>query len=168
MLQQEVYFFHDVSSYEAAIRREVPTVDVTTLLYLKEAMQAFQAGCMLSSTVMLGVSAECAFELLLEQLEVHSTHKSTFSSVFKKRGLLSLSRFDKFQAEIKSLAKELPAGIKEDLDTHLAGILSVIRTYRNESGHPTGKIIDREQTFVLLQLFISYYKKLYQIRDHFK
>ena len=51
---QEVYFFHDVSSYEAAIRREVPTVDVTTLLYLKEAMQAFRAGCMLSSTVMLG------------------------------------------------------------------------------------------------------------------
>ncbi len=168
MLQQEVYFFHDVSSYEAAIRREVPTVDVTTLLYLKEAMQAFQAGCMLSSTVMLGVSAECAFELLLEQLEVHSTHKSTFSSVFKKRGLLSLSRFDKFQAVIKSLAKELPAGIKEDLDTHLAGILSVIRTYRNESGHPTGKIIDREQTFILLQLFIPYYKKLYQLRDHFK
>jgi hypothetical protein len=44
----------------------------------------------------------------------------------------------------------------------------VIRTYRNESGHPTGKIIDREQTFVLLQLFIPYIKKLHQLREHFK
>jgi hypothetical protein len=163
---QEAYFFHDVSSYEAAIRREVSTIDNVTLLYLKEAMQAFRAGCMLSATVMLGVSVEHTFELLLEQLEVHATHKTTFASVFSERSLLR--KFNKFRALIDSMAKALPAEIKEDLDTHFAGILSVIRTYRNESGHPTGKIIDREQTFVLLQLFIPYCKKQYQLMQHFK
>jgi len=162
---QEAYFFHDVSSYETAIRREIPAVDDTTLIYLKEAMQAFRSGCMLSATVMLGVSIEHTLELLLEHLESHTTHKSTFRSVFKERGLLR--RFNKFRAVLESLSGSLPAAINEDLDTHFAGILSVIRTYRNESGHPTGRIIGREQTFVLLQLFIPYCKKLYQLRDHF-
>lgn len=163
---QEAYFFHDVSSYEAAIRREVPAIDATTLVYLKEAMQAFRAGCMLSATVMLGVSTEHSFELLVDHLENHQVHKVTFAPVFAERGLLR--RFNKCRSIIDSQAKALPPAIKEDLDTHFAGILSVIRTYRNESGHPTGKIIDREQTFVLLQLFIPYCKKQYQLLEHFK
>jgi hypothetical protein len=163
---QEVYFFHDVSSYEAAIRRDVPAIDATTLVYLKEAMQAFRAGCMLSATVMLGVSVEHSFELLIEHLENHQTHKVTFAPVFSERGLLR--RFNRFRTIIDSKAQTLPGPIKEDLDTHFAGILSVMRTYRNESGHPTGKIIGREQTFVLLQLFIPYCKKQYQLLEHFK
>lgn len=163
---QEAYFFYDVSSYEAAIRREVPAIDGVTLLYLKEAMQAFRAGCMLSATVMLGVSVEHTFELLLEQLEAHATHKTTFASTFAERTLLR--KFNKFRVVLDSIAKALPPEVKEDLDTHFAGILSVIRTYRNESGHPTGKIMDREQTFVLLQLFIPYCKKQYQLMQHFK
>ena len=32
---------------------------------------------------------------------------------------------------------------------------------------PTGKIIDREQSYVLLQLFIPYCKKMYQLMDHY-
>lgn len=163
--RQEAYFFIDTTSYEAAIRREVPTIDGTTLLYLKEAMQAYRAGCMLSATVMLGVSVEHTFELLVEHLESHAQHKATFAQVFVERGLLR--RFNKFRSAIDMVAKSLPPVIKEDLDTHFAGILSVIRTYRNESGHPTGKIIDREQTFVLLQLFIPYSKKLNQLREYF-
>lgn len=163
---QEAYFFHDVSSYEAAVRREVPAIDAVTLLYLKEAMQAFRAGCMLSATVMLGVSVEHTFELLIEQLENHTTHKTTFAAVFGERTLLR--KFNKFRSLVDTMMKTLPAEVKEDLDTHFAGILSVIRTYRNESGHPTGKIMDREQTFVLLQLFIPYCKKQYQLMQHFK
>ena len=163
---QEAYFFHDVSSYEAAIRREVPNIDAVTLMYLKEAMQAFRSGCMLSATVMLGVSVEHTFELLVENLEAHATHKVAFAPVFGERTLLR--KFNKFRAILDSMTKSLPAEIKEDLDTHFAGILSVIRTYRNESGHPTGKIMDREQTFVLLQLFIPYCKKQYQLMQHFK
>lgn len=163
---QEAYFFHDVSSYEAAIRREVPAIDGVTLMYLKEAMQAFRAGCMLSATVMLGVSVEHTFELLLEQLEAHAAHRATFAPAIAERTLLR--KFNKFRSIVDSMVKTLPPEVKEDLDTHFAGILSVIRTYRNESGHPTGKIMDREQTFVLLQLFIPYCKKQYQLMQHFK
>ena len=163
---QSTYFFHDVSSYEAAIRREVPDINDVTLLYLKEAMQTFRSGCMLSATVMLGVAVEHTFMLLLEIIEVSAIHQKTFASVFTERTLLQ--KFNKFRNLLDPMLKTLSADIREDLDTHFSGILSVIRTFRNQSGHPTGKIIDREQTFVLLQLVIPYCKKLYQLMGFFK
>lgn len=163
---QSAYFFHDVSSYERIIRSEVPTINDVTLLYLKEAMQAFRSGCILSATVMLGVATEHTFQLLLETIENNKKYEPTYNSVFKERTILQ--KVNKFKNILDQNLKALPSEIKEDLDTNFAGILSVIRNFRNQSGHPTGKIIDREQTFVLLQLFVPYCKKLYQMNEYFK
>jgi hypothetical protein len=163
---QSVYFFHDVSSYEQIIRSEVPAINEVTLLYLKEAMQAFRSGCILSATVMLGVATEHTFLLLLELIENNQTHKQTYQSAIEQRTILQ--KVNKFKNILDQNTKNLPSEIREDLDTHFAGILSVIRAFRNQSGHPTGKIVDREQTFVLLQLFIPYCKKLYQLMEYFQ
>jgi hypothetical protein len=54
----DTYFFHDLSSYEKVITDAIPRIDDITLTYLKEAMQAFMSGCLLSSSVMLGVATE--------------------------------------------------------------------------------------------------------------
>jgi len=159
------YFFHDVSSYERIIYSEIPGIHDVTLLYLKEAMQAFFSGCILSSTVMLGVAAEHTFQLLLETIENNSLHQKTYSSVFQERSILP--KINKFRKILEQNIKALPPKIKEDLDTNFFGIQSIIRTFRNESGHPTGKIIDREQAFVNLRLFIPYCKKSYQLIDWF-
>lgn len=164
--EEESYFFYDVSSYEKAIKKEVPKIDGKTLVYLKEAMQAFRAGCLLSSSVMLGVATEHTFLLLIETIEGSEKHQSIATAVNKERGILQ--KVNKFKNRVGQEIKTLPAEVKEDLDTHFAGILSVIRIYRNESGHPSGKIIDREQMYVLLNLFISYCKKMYQLIDHYR
>jgi hypothetical protein len=163
---QSPYFFHDVSSYETAIRSEVPNINDVTVIYLKEAMQAFRSGCILSSSVMLGVAAEHTFLLMLEAVENNATHSTTYQSVFAQRTILQ--KINKFKNILDQNLGALPNAIKEDLDTHFAGLLSVIRTFRNQSGHPTGKILDREQAFVLLQLFIPYCRKLYQLQAYFR
>lgn len=163
---QEGYFFHDVSSYEICVLEEIPQINKITLLYLKEAMQAFQSGCILSASVMLGVATEHTFLLLLDTIEQNSVHKQTFSSVFRERTILQ--KVNKFKNILDQQINSLPSEIKEDLDTHFSGILSVIRTFRNQSGHPSGEIINREQAYVLLHLFISYCKKMYQFMDYFK
>jgi hypothetical protein len=163
---QPTYLFHDVSSYERVIRSEIPVINDVTLLYLKEAIQAFYSGCILSSTVMLGVATEHTFLLLLDALENNHIHHKTYSSVFNERNILS--KFNKFREILEKHKSGLSYEIKEDLDTHFAGILSVIRNFRNQSGHPTGKIIGREQNFVLLQLFIPYCRKLYQLIEFFR
>jgi hypothetical protein len=115
---------------------------------------------------MLGVATEHTFLLLLDIVEKSPTHRKTYASVLTERTVLH--KFNKFRNILEQNAKVLPSEIKEDFDTHFAGVLSVIRTFRNQSGHPTGKIIDREQTFVLLHLFIPYCKKLYQLMAYFK
>lgn len=162
----DAYFFHDVSSYEAAIRREIPRIDPATLTYLKEAMQAFRSGCLLSATVMLGVAAEHTFMLLLEVIEASPVHHATFRAVFGERTLLQ--KFNKFRNLLEPLVRGLPPEVREDLETHLAGVLSVIRTFRNNAGHPTGLVTDREQTFVLLQLVIPYMKKQHQLMQVYR
>lgn len=137
-----------------------------TLLYLKEAMQAFRSGCMLSATVMLGVAVEHTFKLLTDVIESNPAKKRLFGPVFTERSFLK--QFNKFKDIVKQNIQEFPGDIKEDFDTHFAGILSIIRTSRNEAGHPTGKIMDREQTFVLLHLMIPYSKKMYQLKQYFE
>ena len=160
------YFFHDISSYTKLINDNISSIDSITLLYLQEAMQAFKAGCILSSTVMLGVATEHTFLLLLEDIEKNDSYHSVFKAVFKQKSILQ--KVNKFKNILDQKIKDFPSAIKEDIDTNFAGILSIIRNFRNQSGHPTGNIIDREQTYVLLQLFVPYCKKMYQLREFFK
>jgi hypothetical protein len=161
---KDAYFFHDVSTYETLTRREVAGIDEVTVVYLKEAMQSFRVGCLLSSSVMLGVAAEHTFNLLMDSV-FSGPETKTYVGVSKERGLLR--QVNKFKNILDQNQKTLPQDVKEDLDTRFAGILSIIRTFRNDGGHPTGKIIDREQAYINLQLFIPYAKKMYQLRDHF-
>ena len=157
---QNTYFFHDLDSYTKLIQSNIPKIDGVTLLYLLEAMQSFKSGCMLAATVMLGVASEHSFLLLLEAAETNPTYGSRFANTVKERTILQ--KFRKFKAALdQHVLVQLPPEIKEDLDIVFAGILSVIRTFRNDSGHPSGKIIEREQTYVLLQIFVPYCKKVY-------
>jgi hypothetical protein len=161
---QDTYFFHDVASYAKWLEHEVPNINPVTLLYVREALQAFRSGCILSSSVMLGVATEHTFLLLVETVENSPTFAKPFAGVGKERTILQ--KVNKFKKILDQQQKQLPSEVREDLDTRFAGILSVIRTFRNQAGHPTGQILDREQAFVLLQLFIPYCRKMYQLMDH--
>jgi hypothetical protein len=165
---QDVYFYHDVSSYEAVIKQQVPDIDNVTLIYLKEAMQSFYSGCYSSSSVMLGVASEHTFLKLLEKIETTGTYKSTFKKAFDERNISK--KFEAFKNRLKQEMSNnisLPDEIKENLDTNLDGIMNTIRNFRNDSGHPSGNIISREQCYVNLNLFIPCCKKAYQLIDFF-
>lgn len=159
---QDPYFFHDLTSYEAIITKSVPSVEATTLLYLKEAMQAFLSGCLLSSSVMLGVAIEDAFEHLLEDVDSNSRVQQIFKPVQKERTILR--RFNRFQSILEQHLALLTSETREDLSTKFGGILSLLRNFRNESGHPSGRLISREQAYVNLHLFIPCCKKIYELR----
>jgi len=162
---QDTYFFHDVGTYSALLQSQIPKIDAVTLLYVKEALQAFRAGCLLSSTVMLGVATEHTFNLVLEAAD-KSQHSREFASANKERSMLA--RLDKFRRILDQKRKSLPQGVREDLDTNFSGLQSIIRNFRNQSGHPTGQIVEREQVYVLLNLFVPYCRKMYQLIEYFK
>jgi hypothetical protein len=162
---QDTYFFHDVGTYTALLQAQIPRIDPVTLLYVKEALQAFRAGCLLSSTVMLGVATEHTFGLIVEAA-AKSEDAQDFAPVERERSLLA--RLDKFRRVLDQKRKDLPLDIREDLDTNFSGIQSIVRNFRNQAGHPTGQLIDREQVYVLLNLFVPYGRKMYQLIDHFE
>ena len=114
---------------------------------------------------MLGVATEHSFLLMLEVVENNPTYKAPYQNVFTQRTILQ--KVNKFKNILDQNTKFLPPEIQEDLDTNFAGILSIIRNFRNQSGHPTGKVLNREQVYILLQLFIPYCKKIYQLKDYF-
>lgn len=165
LANQDTYFFHDVSTYLDQLRQAAPAIDDLTLLYAGEAMQAYRAGCMLAASVMLGVATEHEFELILDAANGSAVWSGRFKNAAKEIGLLR--RFSKFKATLEQHLKDLPADVRDDIDPSLAGVLSIIRVYRNDSGHPTGKIVQREQMYVLLNLFPHYCKKVYAIRNSF-
>jgi hypothetical protein len=162
----DVYFISDTTVFEGRVRGEIPNIDNISLLYLKESFQAFRSGCLISSAVMLGVAAEHLFQLLLDQLESNPTHSSRFSSVFRQRNVLP--KIDKFKSIITADKTSFPKDVQESFDTQFLGVQSIIRIYRNESGHPTGRLIDREQAFVNLRLFIPFGKMVHCLMDYYK
>lgn len=165
LANQHVYFYHDVASYEKVIQENVPNIDDVTLVYLKEAMQTFTSDCLLSATVMLGVATEHTFLKLLDTVEANPKHGSTYANVFLEKTILQ--KFNKFRNILGQHERDLPGDIKENWETDFAGILTMIRNFRNDSGHPTGKRIGREQSYVLLNLFIPCCKKMYQLIEYF-
>jgi len=46
-------------------------------------------------------------------------------------------------------------------------ILDLLRIYRNDAGHPTGKQISRDDAFINLQMFVRYLQKLYAFKTYF-
>lgn len=163
---QNIYFYHNTETYEKLILSEIPHIDNVTMVYLKEAMQAFMSNCILSASVMLGVATEHTFLKLLETIEANPVHQTTYANVFSEKTILQ--KFNKFRNILDQNMKPLPSDVKEDIDTNFAGILSMIRNFRNSAGHPTGKIISREQCYVLLNLFIPCCRKMYQLINYFK
>jgi hypothetical protein len=129
-------------------------------------MNAFKADCLLSASVMLGVAAEHTFLLLIDDVVGNPKSAARYQTVVEQRTLLQ--KVTKFRNVLEQDMKQLPSELREDLDTQFSGIMSVIRTTRNESGHPTGKLLSREQVYVLLHLFVTYCKKLYALRHHFQ
>ena len=164
--ENDCYFITDTTIFQKRIREEIPNIDDISILYLKESFQAFRSGCLISSTVMLGVAAEHIFQLLLDQLESNTMQATKFKNVFKERAILG--RINKFKAIITPDKGSFPQNVRESFDTQFLGIQSMIRIYRNESGHPTGKVIDREQAFVNLRLFIPFGKMVHSLMDHYK
>ena len=157
---------HDPDGYLTYLKNEIPTLDAEIERYITESLQAYRRGLLLSSAVTMGVASEKAFILLHEELTNSITDpvkKKKFQDL--QASYKTKEKFDKVKKELMSNKSKYPRKISENLETHLDTIFQVIRVTRNEVGHPTGKILNRGEVFVRLQLFVEYTKIVYQLID---
>ena len=157
--------FHDAVSYVRQVEAASPDVDPLVVTYLTEAATTFYSGCLLASTVMLGVAAEAEFERLAAIACAHPTHGSAFGAVSKHRTILP--RMREFRARMEALGTALPRGIREQLDTTYGGIQNLLRVSRNDAGHPSGVAVDRDFAFAQLVLFIPFARQAAATRAFF-
>jgi hypothetical protein len=167
-LQSDEPLPHDPDGYLAYLKREVPIVDDTILVYVTEALQGFLRGLMLSSTVMLGAAAEKAFLLLIEAYTNSITDLPRKERFVRKTSGVIKRKLDGFRSEVPSFRTRLPSPLLDDLDIQLDGIFNLIRTCRNDAGHPTGRRIDRQLVYANLRLFVGYCKRAYGLIEFFR
>ncbi len=62
----------------------------------------------------------------------------------------------------------MPGELADGMSLTLDSVLDVLRTYRNDADHPTGKRISRDDAFINLQMFVRYLQKLYALKNFFE
>jgi hypothetical protein len=155
---------HDPDVYLKAFKDEVPDADHLMILYLTESLQTFRHNNLLSSSVMLGVASEAAFNVLFDAIKNALTIPDKIKKFEKLECEISTKKiFDAAMDEINLVKRRLPNEIKENIETIMQGIFNLIRLQRNDSGHPTGKVVTRSLMFANLHLFIMYCSHLYAL-----
>jgi hypothetical protein len=161
---------HDPDGYMKRLEDLVEQpLDNTILTYVKEGLLTFLGGYYLAATVMLGVASEQCIDLLIDVYTnalSNPNKRSDFENKVKQVGRSIKNRFDTIRSELLTL--NLPSHLKDALDIQLSGIFTLIRYSRNDAGHPTSRMIDRDIAHGNLLLFPQYCKRVYDLIGYFK
>lgn len=159
---------YDPSGYLSRIKAEIPPIDDVITMYLEECLNCFRSNYLFSAAVMMGCAAEKAMLILVEVFGKAISDPAEQKKYEKETNFWMISR--KYQAlwkRLEPMASGLPNQLGDDLHTILDRVFDLIRTTRNEAGHPKGKKIELETMHANLLLFPSYCKRVYGLIKHF-
>lgn len=160
----------DPAGYLKRLRADVPDMTQTVYDYAEEALRAYNARLYRSSAVMLGVASEAMVlevaATLVRSLPEGESLKFRETLNSKKQGFMA--KFTAFQDKVRSRRDGLPEDVANGLDLTVHAVADLIRVYRNDAGHPTGKTLLRADADIHLRLFVRYASKLYQLKRHFE
>lgn len=149
---------YDTGKYIERLKTKVSQVEPTVVLYLTESLTGFRGASYLGSAVMLGVSAETLLLSLRDAVYAAldtPAKQAKFAADTKGRPAKRI--YDEIRKRLDPIMQKISSDLgKEDITAELTGIFDMIRKTRNEAGHPTGRKVEREEAFALLQLFPLY------------
>ncbi|MBI2433779.1 MAG: hypothetical protein HYV26_13005 [Candidatus Hydrogenedentes bacterium] len=156
--------------YLQSFVQAIPDVSDAVRLYINEALETYNNRNYIASAVMLGVAAEAAFLEMAdgfchflpnteaERLREYLNHpKSKYSAML-----------DEFRKRFEVRKGDFPPEMSDKIDLQLNGILELIRTYRNDSGHPTGFQMGRAECHQALVAFAHTGRQLYALKNEFE
>jgi len=154
---------HDPDGYLKEFERAVPSADPTIVEYLTEALQCFIHGLNRSAAIMLGGASEKGILLLIDSYAASiadPNKKTTIENQISKASSI-FRKYKIFEKEFPALKQKLPQDLSDNVDTLLSGVFSLIRSSRNESGHPaSGVSVDRDTNYSHLKLFVPYCQRI--------
>lgn len=154
---------HDHNGYIANIKAKAPAISELAVDYLYEGLLCFRAGAQRAASVMIGVVSEEVFSDMARALEA-KTEKVILPKTYKPFKQVRRD-FEKYFNPIKI---GLPKSIQDNIDNTLTGIYEVIKRARDDSGHPTGTQITRDEVNANLSVLPLYIERVYKVIDALK
>ncbi|MDP3543220.1 MAG: hypothetical protein Q8T11_12200 [Elusimicrobiota bacterium] len=152
------------------LREELREIDLTVEFYLVEAIQTYHAQCYNASAVMVGVAAEKVIRRLIDSYQSNlpeGRQKDELQRVLQQRLIGRI--FEVFNKQMQLRLGKLPEHLKEHYRPQLETIYeSMIKSLRDDAGHPKGIEVDRWQALAHLYLFITYCRYCEQLSEWFK
>jgi hypothetical protein len=149
------------SVYSTLLKRLISDNKLTDLhkKYLFEACNVGSSGNMMAATMMLGCAAEIALiELVEATFKFYKKNKSTTEiSNYENKVMKAKTAFIRLDELSKRLKIEKAVLLKlgiENTDAFFS-IFEIIRITRNDVGHPTGNILDKERFEVQLSAYMT-------------
>lgn len=127
---------------------ELSDKDEIIRLYVHEAVSCFSRKIYLASAVMVGCAAERTIDVLVNGFE--SQLPSSLQAVYQTE-VLSKNKFKaKLEAflqflDTNNLKQSLSRAEKEKIEGLFPALIQSIRITRNETGHPTGRTVERDE-----------------------
>jgi len=159
----------DPERYLTRLRSNVPNVSDLVLLYASEAVHCYTHERYLASAVMLGVASEAAF-LEMAQASVNwlGGAGKNLQEVLRDPRQRYVRKFEEFRKRIEPRKADLPPELVDGMSLTFDSVLDLLRISRNDAGHPTGKVVSREDQYISLQMFARYLQRLYDLRSFFQ
>ncbi|MDH7602571.1 MAG: hypothetical protein QHI38_10550 [Armatimonadota bacterium] len=160
---------YDHENYIRSLRAKVPDISATVLQYSYESLVAFRSDCYLASAVMLGVASETAFLEMGVSFAgwLTGAEQIKFADVFNKVGVMFSKKFEEFRKRIEAHKSDLLGELADNMSLTLDSVADLLRIYRNDAGHPTGKTMSKDDALINLQMFARYLQKLYEFKRFF-
>ncbi len=76
-------------------------------------------------------------------------------------------KYEALWKRLETIASRSTNHLGDDLHTILDRVFDLIRTTRNEAGHPTGEKIEKETVHANFLLFPGYCKRVYRLIEYF-
>ena len=156
----------DDPGYVESLCRKVPALSDTVKSYVREALSAYKAGLYRASAVMLGVASEAAILEVASVLgqRIQQDQAKRYLRIVRDPNKSYRAKLEEFWKKLKSNKDSFPVILPDGLDTTISAVCDLLRVYRNEAGHPTGKVVDRNLCFLHLSVFVPYAEKLYELK----
>jgi len=170
VIEEEKFIPHDPDGFLQRFKAEIPNADATVTAYLQESVECFARGNHIASVMMLGIAAERVFLLVSEKMLTalaHPNEKKTFQAIMERMALKP--KLDFVAKKTRDIMSNRPRpNLPDNLNIGVSVIYDFIRMQRNDLGHPqvAPPNVSREDAFVNLRLFPTYYKLTEQLSTY--
>ncbi|MFH1009732.1 MAG: hypothetical protein V1784_00680 [bacterium] len=155
--------------YLGQMASRVREASETVMQYTREAVNSYTSRCYLASTVMLGVASEAAFLEMARSFAswLPNNQGKKFERIIEDRQTNYISKFSEFRKRIEAHKSSIRPDLSDNMSLTMDSVLDLLRSNRNDAGHPTGKRFSRDDAFVNLQMFARYLQRLYELKKFF-